>query len=78
MRLEQLGDRHRAAWRAVADVEHRLDPAELSQERLDAREQALVDHEKAAARIDEPVLDLLGGPPAVQPHADAACGRRAE
>jgi hypothetical protein len=78
VRLDQLADRHRSARRVVADVEDRLEPGDLPEQRLDAREQALVDDEEAAARVDEPVLELLGGPPAVESHADAARGRGAE
>ncbi len=40
--------------------------------------QALVHHQVAAARVGEAVLDLLGGPPAVQPDADAAHAGRPE
>jgi hypothetical protein len=63
---------------SLADVEDGLEPGDLAEQRLDAREQALVDDEEAAARVDEPVLELLGGPPAVEPDADAARRRGAE
>ena len=68
--LQDLGDRDRARRRVRADVEDLLERVELADERLDARPEALVDDEEAAARVGEAVLDLLGRPPAVQADAD--------
>jgi hypothetical protein len=78
VRREQLRDRHRALRRALADVEDRLEPGDPAEQRLDAREQPLVDDEEPAARIDQPVLELFGGPPAVEPDCNPARGGRAE
>src|SRR5262249_17502564 len=77
-RREQLGDRHGAGGSVFADEEDRLEARNPAEQRLDAREQPLVDDQEPAARIDEPVLELLGGPPALETHPAAPPGGRAD
>jgi hypothetical protein len=62
----------------VPDEEDALEAREASQQPLDPGPQPFVHHQEAAAGVREPVLDLFGSPPAVQPHAHAAHTARSE